>query len=55
MDEKTMDVLIRCGFNKPLYNLALSDKIDIIQTVALQHVILDCLGELSQFKDGLNS
>lgn len=55
MDEKMMDVLIRCGFNKPLYNVALSDKVDIIQTIALQHVILDCLGELTQFKDGLNS
>lgn len=48
------DILIRCGFNKPLYNVALSDKVDVVQTVVLQHVILDCLGELTQFK-GLNS
>ena len=49
MEEKVMDVLIRCGFNKSIYNVALS------KMIALQHVILDCLGELIQFKDGLNS
>lgn len=29
------------------------DKVDIIQTVALQEVILDSLAELTQFRDGM--
>ena len=50
-----IDLLIECGFNKPLINIELSDKVNIIQTVALHKVILGSLAELSQFRDGLAS
>ena len=50
-----MDTLIRSGFTKPVRNITLSDKVDLIQTLSLQSVILDSLGELTQFKDGINS
>ena len=53
MEEKNVDLLIRCGYTKPVLNITTTDTVDIVQTVALQHVILDSLGELSQFCDGL--
>ena len=35
--------------------LSLSDKVAVIQSVSLHEVILKALGELSQFRDGLES
>ena len=44
------------GFTKPSSRLSLStDKIDLVQCIALHHVILKSLGELSQFREGLGS
>lgn len=48
-----IDTVTRCGFHKPIAKVSLADKVDIIQTVALQEVILDSLAELTQFRDGM--
>ena len=50
-----MDLLLECGFNKPLSKIHLCDKVTIIQTVTLHKVILASLAELSQFRDGFSS
>ena len=41
-----MELLIGCGYNKPLTKIDLSDKVNIIQTVTLHKVILGSLAEL---------
>jgi hypothetical protein len=41
--------------NVTSYKLSLTDKVDLIQSVALRHVILKTLGEASQFQEGLGS
>ena len=51
MEEKSVDLLISSGYTKPVFKVSTTDVVDIVQTVALQHVIL---GELSQFCDGLS-
>lgn len=53
MEEESVNLLIRCRYTKPILNVTTTDIVDIVQTVALQ-VILDSLGELSQFCDELN-
>ena len=50
-----MNTIIQCGFTKPLHRVSCSDKIDLIQTLALQSVILSSLGELLQFRDGIDT
>ena len=52
---ENFDELMQCGFTKPSTRLVLADRIDVIQTVSLHHVILKTLGELSQFRDGLET
>ena len=47
------DDIVDCGFTKPLSRLLITDKVDVVQSVALHHVLLKTLGELSQFRDGL--
>ena len=42
-----IDSLLECGFTKPVAKMELSDKISLIQTVALHKVVLGCLAELS--------
>ena len=44
-----LDLLFECGFNRPAVKLELTDKVNIIQTVALQKVILTSLAELNDF------
>lgn len=48
-----IDHLVECGFSKPITRLELCDRIGMVQTVALHKVLLGCLAELSQFRDGL--
>ena len=48
------DELAECGFTKPSTKLLLTDETDI-QTISLHHMILKTLGELSQFRDGLET
>ena len=52
MEEKSIDLLICSGYTKAVFKVSTTDIVDIVQTVALQHVILDSLGELSQFVTG---
>ena len=43
-----IDTITDCGFNKPIAKLELSDKVNIVQAVALHKVILSSsLGELT--------
>ena len=50
-----LDLLLECGFNKPVSKVELSDKVNMIQTVTLHKVILASLAELSQFQEGLSA
>ena len=50
-----IDTITDCGFNKPIAKLELSDKVNIVQAVALHKVLLSSLGELTQFHEGLAS
>lgn len=50
-----IDLITECGFNKPLTKLELSDRVTIVQAVALHKVILSTLAELTQFREGLAS
>ncbi len=50
-----IDLLIECGFSKPVSKLELRDKVDIAQAVALHKVILASFAELTQFKEGLST
>ena len=55
MEEENMDLLMECGYNKPVSRVELEDKPNIIQTVTLHKVILASLAELSQFRKGLSA
>ena len=48
-----IDLLLECGFTKPVNNLQMKDKADLIQMIALHKVILASLAELSDFKQEL--
>ena len=50
-----IDLLIECGFTKPISKIQLCDKAEIVQTVTLHKVVLASLAELTQFCDGLAS
>ena len=41
-----------CSYTKAPSRLLITDKVDVVQSVALHHVILKTLGELSQFRTG---
>ena len=43
-----MDLLMECGYNKPVSRVNIEDKPNIIQTITL-HKVLISLAELSQF------
>lgn len=45
--------LVECGFTKPSARITFGDKSEIVQAVALHHVILRSKAELDQFCDGL--
>lgn len=53
--EENYDEILDCGFTKPSSRLLITDKVDVVQSVALHHVILKTLGELSQFREGLET
>ena len=50
---ENFELLVDSGITKPCANITLEDKVPVVQTVALEKVILRTLGELTQFKDGL--
>ena len=49
------ELIIESGITKPFTKLSMDDKVSIVQSVALHSVILKTLGELSEFRDGLQS
>ena len=55
MMEENMDLLMECGYSKPVPRVVLEDKPNIIQTITLHKVILASLAELSQFHKGLSA
>lgn len=48
-----IDLFIKCGYCRPIIRVTMSKKVDIIQSVALQEVLLNSLAELTQFKEGM--
>ena len=52
---ENFDLISECGFTKPTTKLTMDDKVTLVQSVALHQVILRTLGELSQFRDGLDT
>ena len=55
MMEENMDLLVECGYSKPVPRVVLEDKPNIIQTITLHKVILASLAELSQFHKGFSA
>ena len=49
------ELISNCGFTKPVTRLNMEDRVLVVQSMALHEVILKTLGELSQFRDGLES
>ena len=49
------DEISDCGYTKAPSRLLITDKVEVVQSVALHHVILKTLGELSQFREGLGT
>ena len=47
--------IIECGFTKPLPCLVMEDKIALIQTLTLHHVLLRSKAEIDQFSEGLKA
>ena len=52
---ENVDFFAECGFIRSPLRVTFSDKTDIIQSVALHFVILKTLGELTQFREGLET
>ena len=52
---KNLDLISECGFTKLTTKLTMDDKVTLVQSVPLPQVILRTLGELSQFRDGLDT
>lgn len=49
-----IDILVNCGFTKPVIRVELKHKHQMIKSIALQKVIfVSLLAELSQFREGL--
>lgn len=53
--QENFDLITESGYTKPLLRCGLEDKTSIVHSVALHQVILRSLGELCQFRDGLEA
>ena len=51
---ENVDLLMECGYTKPVPRVELVDKADIVQTITLHKVVLVSRG-LSQFRKGLSA
>ena len=49
------DTVIDAGFSKPITNLTLADRDEVIHIIALHHTILKCKAELDDLKNGLGA
>ena len=52
---ENIEFLSQCGYTRPVQNLALTDKVDLVQTISLQQVLLNSLGESSEFRRELDT
>ena len=52
---ENVDFLAQCGYTRPIRGISLTDKVDLVHTISLQHVILNSLGELSDYRRGLDT
>ena len=52
---ENIDFLLQCGYTKPVQKITIADRVDLVNIVSLQVVILSMLGELSEFRRGLNT
>jgi len=52
---ESMDLLLECGYTKPIPKVVVADKTNIIQTITLHKAVLVSLAELLQFRKGLSS
>lgn len=50
-----IDLFLECGITKPIPKFELSDKVNIVQAIALHKVILGSMAELAQFKEGVSA
>ena len=50
---RNIDLLLECGFTKPVALLKLEDKSDIVHAVTLHKVVLCSIAELDQFCGGM--
>ena len=50
---RNIDLLLECGYTKPVALLKLDDKSDLVHAVTLHKVVLSSLAELDQFRSGL--
>ena len=48
-------LLLDCGYVKPVSMIKLKDKSDLVHTITLHKVLLGVLGEMNQFKNGIES
>lgn len=48
-----IDLLLECGYTKPVSLLSLEDKSELIHAVTLHKVVLCSLVELDQFRTGM--
>ena len=51
----SIDLLLECGFSKPVTLLNLEDKSELIHAITLHKVILCTLAELDQFRNGMGA
>lgn len=49
------ELLIDCGYSKPIPMITLMDKDSIVNTISLHHLILKVKAELDQLRSGLET
>ncbi len=48
------DVLLEGGYSKPIHNVAINQKEELMRAVKMHFTILRCKGELDQLRSGLS-
>ena len=50
-----IDTLLASGYVKPPSTISWPDRVELVQSVTLHQVILECKAEIDQFCEGLNN
>ena len=50
-----IDIILNCGYTKPLFRAEMEDREEISRTIALHYTLLQSKAEMDQLKQGLNS